>query len=211
MAMTGFQDSFVAYLRPFVQTLFSVCIMSGASRLLALLLCGCYVAALGVHTSEHCPAEHHQADQYVAAVYEHRSILSPNPLDLISRRQALELMNQNLDVYEQQVMAAAQKGAQIIVFPEDGIHGFNFTRTSIYPFLDFMPSPHLIGWNPCLEPHRFNDTEVHEGTSLPPPPALKARGGPPASELYGSQGRDVPGGQSWDQATLSQQGPRVPK
>nr|XP_006205350.2 biotinidase isoform X1 [Vicugna pacos] len=160
MAMTGFQDSFVAYLRPFVQTLFSVCIMSGASRLLALLLCGCYVAALGVHTSEHCPAEHHQADQYVAAVYEHRSILSPNPLDLISRRQALELMNQNLDVYEQQVMAAAQKGAQIIVFPEDGIHGFNFTRTSIYPFLDFMPSPHLIGWNPCLEPHRFNDTEV---------------------------------------------------
>ncbi|EPY76570.1 hypothetical protein CB1_001408010 [Camelus ferus] len=88
---------------------FSVCIMSGASRPLALLFCGCYVAALGVHTGEHCPAEHHQADQYVAAVYEHRSILSPNPLDLISRRQALELMNQNLDVYEQQVMAAAQK------------------------------------------------------------------------------------------------------
>ncbi|KAM6223852.1 biotinidase [Rhynchocyon petersi] len=69
-------------------------------------------------------------------------------------------MTQNLDIYEQQVMAAALQGAQIIVFPEDGIHGFNFTRTSIYPFLDFMPSPHLVKWNPCLEPHRFNDTEV---------------------------------------------------
>lgn len=54
------------------------------------------------------------------------------------------------------------QGAQIIVFPEDGIHGFNFTRTSIYPFLDFMPSPKLVRWNPCLEPFRFNDTEVGE-------------------------------------------------
>ncbi|KAI2528479.1 biotinidase, partial [Homo sapiens] len=55
---------------------------------------------------------------------------------------------------------AAQKDVQIIVFPEDGIHGFNFTRTSIYPFLDFMPSPQVVRWNPCLEPHRFNDTEL---------------------------------------------------
>lgn len=54
---------------------------------------------------------------------------------------------------------------QIIVFPEDGIHGFNFTRTSIYPFLDFMPSPKLVRWNPCLEPFRFNDTEVGEESS----------------------------------------------
>ncbi|XP_054947231.1 biotinidase isoform X3 [Physeter macrocephalus] len=137
-----------------------VCIMSGASRQLTLFLYGCCVAALGVQAEEHCPAERHQAAQYVAAVYEHRSILSPNPLALTSRKQALELMNQNLDIYEQQVTIAAQKGVQIIVFPEDGIHGFNFTRTSIYPFLDFMPSPHLVRWNPCLEPHRFHDTEV---------------------------------------------------
>uniref|UniRef100_A0A8C9BDJ0 Biotinidase n=1 Tax=Phocoena sinus TaxID=42100 RepID=A0A8C9BDJ0_PHOSS len=134
--------------------------MSGASRQLALLLCGCCVAALGAQAEERCPAERHQAAQYVAAVYEHRSILSPNPLALTSRKQALELMNQNLDIYEQQVTIAAQKGVQIIVFPEDGIHGFNFTRTSIYPFLDFLPSPYLVRWNPCLEPHRFHDTEV---------------------------------------------------
>ncbi|XP_014440578.1 biotinidase isoform X2 [Tupaia chinensis] len=134
-----------------------VCTMSGARRKLALFLCGCYVAALGVRADVHCVAG---AECYVAAVYEHRAILSPNPLALTSREQALELMNRNLAVYERQVMTAAQQGVQIIVFPEDGIHGFNFTRTSIYPFLDFMPSPQLVKWNPCLEPRRFNDTEV---------------------------------------------------
>uniref|UniRef100_A0A9L0RNP1 Biotinidase n=2 Tax=Equus TaxID=9789 RepID=A0A9L0RNP1_HORSE len=134
--------------------------MSRASSQLAFFLCGCYMAALGVHAGEHYVADHHKAGYYVAAVYEHQSILSPNPLALTSRKEALELMNQNLDIYEQQVMTAAQKGVQIIVFPEDGIHGFNFTRTSIYPFLDFMPSPQLVKWNPCLEPQRFNDTEA---------------------------------------------------
>uniref|UniRef100_A0A140TAI2 Biotinidase n=1 Tax=Rattus norvegicus TaxID=10116 RepID=A0A140TAI2_RAT len=137
---------------------FTVCIMSGARTAHALVfLLGCSALALGVCSAS---LEHGEAEYYVAAVYEHRSVLSPNPLELSSRQQALELMKQNLDVYEQQVMAAAQKGAHIIVFPEDGIHGFNFTRTSIYPFLDLMPSPRLVSWNPCLEPFRFNDTEV---------------------------------------------------
>ncbi|XP_069874727.1 biotinidase isoform X1 [Dipodomys merriami] len=137
-----------------------VCIMPGASSKLALFFLGYYAAAtaLDVVAGQDCGADHHR--YYVAAVYEHQSILSPDPLELTSRQQALELMNQNLDIYEQQVLTAAQKGVQIIVFPEDGIHGFNFTRTSIFPFLDFMPSPQLVRWNPCLEPHRFADTEV---------------------------------------------------
>lgn len=63
------------------------------------------------------------------------------------------------------VLSSVFQGVQIIVFPEDGIHGFNFTRTSIYPFLDFMPSPRLVRWNPCLEPFRFSDTEVGEEAS----------------------------------------------
>ncbi|XP_057626729.1 biotinidase isoform X1 [Chionomys nivalis] len=136
---------------------FMVCIMSGFRTTPAVFLLGCCALALGLGSGS---LEHREAKHYIAAVYEHRSVLSPNPLELTSRQQALELMNQNLDIYEQQVMAAAQKGVQIIVFPEDGIHGFNFTRTSIYPFLDFMPSPRLVRWNPCLEPFRFNDTEV---------------------------------------------------
>ncbi|KAM7123749.1 biotinidase isoform 2-T7 [Ciconia maguari] len=97
---------------------------------------------------------------YVAAVYEHESILSPNPTALVDRQSALELMGRNLDIYEQQVVAAARQGAQIIVFPEDGIHGFNFTRSSIYPYLDFVLHSHSVKWNPCREPYLFNDTEV---------------------------------------------------
>ncbi|OPJ81992.1 biotinidase [Patagioenas fasciata monilis] len=97
---------------------------------------------------------------YVAAVYEHESILSPNPTALVDRQSALELMGRNLDIYEQQVVAAARQGAQIIVFPEDGIHGFNFTRNSIYPYLDFVLHSQSVKWNPCREPYLFNDTEV---------------------------------------------------
>lgn len=135
--------------------------MSGASRQLALLLLfSCCVVAREVHAGEQCTAAGRQAEYYTAAVFEHRPFLSPDPLALISRQQALRLISRNLDIYEQQVAAAARKGAQILVFPEDGLHGFNFTRPSIYPFLDFLPHPPLLSWNPCLEPHRFNDTEV---------------------------------------------------
>ncbi|NXK84585.1 BTD Biotinidase, partial [Amazona guildingii] len=97
---------------------------------------------------------------YIAAVYEHESILSPNPTALVDRQSALELMGRNLDIYEQQAVAAARQGAQIIVFPEDGIHGFNFTRSSIYPYLDFVMHSESVKWNPCREPYLFNDTEV---------------------------------------------------
>ncbi|XP_069816532.1 biotinidase [Dendropsophus ebraccatus] len=97
---------------------------------------------------------------YTAAVYEHHAILNPNSTALTNRTFALEFMSKNLDIYEQQVIAAAKRGAEIIVFPEDGIHGFNYSRASIYPYLDYLPSPNLLPWNPCLEPDRFLDTEV---------------------------------------------------
>lgn len=83
--------------------------MSGAGNPLALFLCGCCAVALGVHAGERGVAEDHDTDHYVAAVYEHQLISSPNPAALTSRKQALELMNQNLNIYEQQVMTAAQK------------------------------------------------------------------------------------------------------
>ena len=85
--------------------------MSRAGRQLALLLCSCClaVAVPGGPAEEGCPAEPRQAARYVAAVYEHRSFLSPDPLALTSRKQALELMHRNLDIYEQQVTTAARK------------------------------------------------------------------------------------------------------
>uniref|UniRef100_A0A2D4P0Y7 Biotinidase n=2 Tax=Micrurus surinamensis TaxID=129470 RepID=A0A2D4P0Y7_MICSU len=97
---------------------------------------------------------------YVAAVYEHHAILNPNPTAIINRQTALQLMKRNLDIYEEQVINAAKEGAQIIIFPEDGIQGFNFTRASIYPYLDFIPNLDSMTWNPCKEFYLFNDTEV---------------------------------------------------
>ncbi|CAN2389768.1 Biotinidase [Pristimantis euphronides] len=100
------------------------------------------------------------AHYYTAAVYEHHVILNHNSTALSSRTFALEFMAGNLDIYEQQVIAAAERGVEIIVFPEDGIHGFNYSRASIYPFLDYLPPPDLLPWNPCIDWDRFQDTEV---------------------------------------------------
>ncbi|XP_007429319.1 biotinidase isoform X1 [Python bivittatus] len=102
----------------------------------------------------------HKGRHYVAAVYEHHIILNPSPAAIIDRHTALQLMKRNLDIYEEQVINAAKQGAQIIIFPEDGIQGFNFTRASIYPYLDFIPNLDCLIWNPCKEFYLFNDTEV---------------------------------------------------
>ncbi|CAK6949595.1 biotinidase [Scomber scombrus] len=97
---------------------------------------------------------------YVAAVYEHRVILNPEPHVPISRPAALQHMHKNLDVYQEQAALAAQQGAQILVFPEDGLQGFNFTRRSISSYLETIPDPQQESWNPCTEPGRYNNTEV---------------------------------------------------
>ncbi|XP_061884801.1 biotinidase-like [Entelurus aequoreus] len=97
---------------------------------------------------------------YVAAVYEHHLIQNPNPLVPVSRHQALQHMQKNLDVYEAQAALAAQQGADIVVFPEDGLQGFNFSRSSISGYLETVPDPREEKWNPCTEPSRFNNTEV---------------------------------------------------
>lgn len=52
------------------------------------------------------------------------------------------------------------QGAQIIVFPEDGLQGFNFSRSSISAYLETVPDPGQESWNPCLEPLRHNNTQV---------------------------------------------------
>ncbi|KAI4817815.1 hypothetical protein KUCAC02_011189 [Chaenocephalus aceratus] len=97
---------------------------------------------------------------YIAAVYEHNVILNPDPRVSLSRPAALQHMQQNLDIYEQQAVRAAQQGVQILVFPEDGIQGFNFSRSSIFNYLETIPDPQEESWNPCTEPGKYNNTEV---------------------------------------------------
>uniref|UniRef100_A0A3P8TGW4 Biotinidase n=1 Tax=Amphiprion percula TaxID=161767 RepID=A0A3P8TGW4_AMPPE len=97
---------------------------------------------------------------YVAAVYEHRVVLNPEPGVPLSRSEALQHLKRNLDIYEEQAARAAQQGAQILVFPEDGLQGFNFTRSSISSYLETIPDPQQESWNPCTEPGRHSNTEV---------------------------------------------------
>ncbi|XP_052327760.1 biotinidase-like [Oncorhynchus keta] len=97
---------------------------------------------------------------YVAAVYEHRVILNPEPHVPLSRDAALKHMMSNLDVYEEQAARAAEQGAQIIVFPEDGLQGFNFSRLSISAYLETIPDPQSEDWNPCTQTDRHTHTEV---------------------------------------------------
>lgn len=46
---------------------------------------------------------------YVAAVYEHNLILNPDPRVPLSRREALQHLQKNLDIYEDQAARAAQQ------------------------------------------------------------------------------------------------------
>lgn len=99
-------------------------------------------------------------DVYIAAVYEHKSVLNSMPWVRPTRQEALQHMMKNLDIYQLQVHEAGKQGAKIIVFPEDGLYGFNFTRDSIFPYLEPMPDPTLVTWNPCLHPRKISNTEV---------------------------------------------------
>ena len=46
---------------------------------------------------------------YVAAVYEHKVILNPELRVPLSRRDALQHMQRNLDIYEEQAALASQQ------------------------------------------------------------------------------------------------------
>uniref|UniRef100_A0A4W4FT21 Biotinidase n=1 Tax=Electrophorus electricus TaxID=8005 RepID=A0A4W4FT21_ELEEL len=97
---------------------------------------------------------------YVAAVYEHRVILNPRPGVPLRRRAALEHMEKNLHAFAEQAALAALQGAHILVFPEDAIHGFNYTRASVASYLETVPDPEEVTWSPCADPGRFSNTEV---------------------------------------------------
>lgn len=46
---------------------------------------------------------------YIAAVYEHNVMLNPEPQVTLSRPEALQHMQKNLDIYEKQAARAAQQ------------------------------------------------------------------------------------------------------
>ena len=75
---------------------------------------------------------------YNAAVVEHAPYSIPG---LISREEAISVMNRNLDKYEAHIKSAIEVDSQIIVFPEDGLYGDDkCTREEILPYLEYIPN-----------------------------------------------------------------------
>ncbi|XP_077000135.1 pantetheinase-like [Tamandua tetradactyla] len=103
-------------------------------------------------------------ETFTAAVYEHAVILPKATFTPVSREEALALMNQNLDLFEEAITSAAKQGAHIIVTPEDAIYGWNFNRETIYPYLEDIPDPQE-NWNPCNDPDRFGQNPVQKRLS----------------------------------------------
>lgn len=102
---------------------------------------------------------------YTAAVVEHVPIVS-FALNL-TRSAAVSVMQTNLDVYEEQIRAARQQGAEIIVFPEDGLYGSGFeSPQQAMPYMEPIPevcrgcalADSVV--NPCLDPTQFNTTQL---------------------------------------------------
>lgn len=60
-------------------------------------------------TSAVIQAEPSVDSSYVAAVYEHNLILNPEPHVPLSRPDALQHLQKNLDIYEEQAARAAQQ------------------------------------------------------------------------------------------------------
>ncbi|XP_069462778.1 pantetheinase [Ambystoma mexicanum] len=103
-------------------------------------------------------------ESYVAAVYEHAVILPDATLKPVTPAEALALMNKNMDILEKAIVTAAQKGAHIMVTPEDGIYGWNFTRATLFPYLEDIPDPE-VNWKPCTDPQRYGRAPVLERLS----------------------------------------------
>lgn len=57
----------------------------------------------------HTASSQEDSGHYIAAVYEHRVMLNPNPSDVCSRQGALEHMSKNLEIFEEQATEAAKQ------------------------------------------------------------------------------------------------------
>lgn len=108
--------------------------------------------------------------RYLASVFEFKPVSPPQGRN-VSRSRALEYMKTNIDTYKQQARIAGEKRNDIIVFPEYGLFGiFGYAkyarRSDIYPFLENIPDPKKVSWNPCLERNpRFPSTEIQKELS----------------------------------------------
>lgn len=108
------------------------------------------------------------SSQFKASVVEIHP-KSPKQGTNLTRKQAVDLMLENIDIYKEKAQQAARSGNEIVVFPEYGLFGiFGYDkyarRTDIAPFLEPIPDPQKK-WNPCKERYPFAATEIQRELS----------------------------------------------
>ena len=104
----------------------------------------------------------HGTTTYRAAVVEYSPVYE---LHAVNRSSAVAVMNANMDQYASYIHQAAQQGAQIILFPEDGLYGAYFTsRDMILPYLEPIPD---VGSQPePIVPCQWNQTQCDKSPIL---------------------------------------------
>ena len=96
-------------------------------------------------------------DAYTAAVVEFTPEMK---LNVSTPEQAMGIMMNNLRSFEAFVEEGHNNGANIIVFPEDGIYGFVFqSREELLLFLEEIPDPQKGKFTPC-DDETFADRPV---------------------------------------------------
>ena len=119
----------------------------GAEHLISLLL---LVTLCSASTLSAMPPRAN-TDSYTAGVVEFApSMTVEDQPHVLTRQEALQRMSYNLRSFERYVKEGKEGGAEIIVFPEDGIYGFWFlTREELFPFLEEIPDPQTQSYTPC--------------------------------------------------------------
>ncbi|XP_046571438.1 pantetheinase-like [Haliotis rubra] len=99
-----------------------------------------------------------------AAVLEHALHL-PNRTFVVSRQQALAYVEPNLAEFERQAAIARTQNVDILVTPEDGIYGMGYKRTTLRPYLETIPDPKQVTWNPCTASADIPNVDVQRRLS----------------------------------------------
>ncbi|KAJ8315312.1 LOW QUALITY PROTEIN: hypothetical protein KUTeg_007462 [Tegillarca granosa] len=98
------------------------------------------------------------------AVYEHNVTLPPIVKNAVNRQEALHNMMINLEAMKAITEEASKQGAKLIVLPEYGIFlpasFIGLDKTKLIPYLERIPNPKTVSWNPCDNPGRFLDVDL---------------------------------------------------
>lgn len=105
------------------------------------LLAALLATAVSAHSAE---------DYYTAAIVEFRPNFTLDILHIPTPQQALEVMMYNLHGFDRYVEDGKKSGADIIVFPEDGLYGFVVpSREAMFSYLEEIPDPQVQIYTPC--------------------------------------------------------------